>query len=139
MRVSTWAVPGSAVRTPSCCVGMARCEWACYDAMKLCYDLTMAYQDEMHRPAFPYKFKFKCSACPNDCVASIARADLSIIGTWKDEIQVDEAEVANYAACGPRYPEGCVRKLSHQVHGLGWQEADDQKPASACTACTAST
>ena len=91
---------GSAVRTPSCCVGMARCEWACFDAMKLCYDLTMAYQDEMHRPAFPYKFKIKCSACPNDCVASIARADLSIIGTWKDEIQIDQAEVANYAAAG---------------------------------------
>jgi sulfite reductase alpha subunit len=91
---------GSAVRTPSCCVGMARCEWACFDAMKICYDLTEHYQDELHRPAFPYKFKFKFSACPNDCVASIARADMSVIGTWKDDIQVDEAEVANYAAVG---------------------------------------
>ena len=86
---------GSSFRTPSCCVGMARCEWACYDAMKLCYDLTMAYQDEMHRPPFPYKFKLKCAACPNDCVAAIARADLSIIGTWKDEIQVDESAVTS--------------------------------------------
>jgi sulfite reductase alpha subunit len=91
---------GSSMRTPSCCVGMARCEWACYDAMKLCYDLTMAYQDEMHRPPFPYKFKIKCSACPNDCVASIARADLSIIGTWRDDIRVDDAEVAKAAAAG---------------------------------------
>ncbi len=91
---------GSAVRTPSACVGMARCEWACYDTMKLCYDLTMNYQDELHRPPFPYKFKFKCAGCPNDCVASIARSDLSIIGTWKDDIQVDETEVANYAASG---------------------------------------
>lgn len=91
---------GSVMRTPSCCVGMARCEWACFDAMKLCYDLTMAYQDELHRPAFPYKFKIKCSACPNDCVASIARADMSIIGTWKDEIQQDDAETAKYAAEG---------------------------------------
>ena len=91
---------GSAVRTPSCCVGMARCEWSCFDTMKLCYDVTQNYQDELHRPAFAYKFKFKFSGCPNDCVASIARADLSIIGTWKDDIQVDEAEVANYAAAG---------------------------------------
>ena len=60
----------------------------------------MAYQDEMHRPAFPYKFKVKLSACPNDCVASIARADLSVIGTWKDAIQQDDAEVAKYAAAG---------------------------------------
>jgi sulfite reductase alpha subunit len=91
---------GSAVRTPNCCVGKARCEWACFDTMKLCYDVTQNYQDELHRPAFAYKFKFKFAGCPNDCVASIARADLSVIGTWKDDIQVDDAEVANYAAAG---------------------------------------
>jgi sulfite reductase alpha subunit len=89
---------GSCMRTPSCCVGEARCEWACYDTMKLCNDLTHAYQDELHRPPFPYKFKIKCAGCPNDCVASIARADLSIIGTWKDEIQQDDDAVAEYAA-----------------------------------------
>ena len=91
---------GSCMRTPSCCVGPARCEWACYDTMKLCYDVTMAYQDEMHRPPFPYKFKLKAAGCPNDCVASIARADLSIIGTWKDDIRQDDAAVAEYAAQG---------------------------------------
>jgi len=91
---------GSDMRTPSCCVGQARCEWACYDTMKLCYDLTMNYQDELHRPAFAYKFKIKCAGCPNDCVASIARADLSVIGTWKDDIQVDEAELTKYAEAG---------------------------------------
>ena len=91
---------GSSLRTPSCCVGMARCEWSCYDAMKVCYDLTMAYQDEMHRPPFPYKFKIKCAGCPNDCVAASARSDLAILGTWKDDIQIDEAEVAKYAKNG---------------------------------------
>ncbi len=91
---------GSALRTPSSCVGQARCEWACYDTMKLCNDLTHQYQDEMHRPAFPYKFKIKCSGCPNDCVAASARADLSIIGTWKDAIRQDDAAVAEYAAAG---------------------------------------
>ncbi|UCC78634.1 MAG: dissimilatory-type sulfite reductase subunit alpha [Candidatus Zixiibacteriota bacterium] len=91
---------GSDVRTPSCCCGMARCEWACYDTMKTCYDFTMHYQDEIHRPAFPYKFKFKFSGCPNDCVASIARADMSIIGTWRDAIQIDKNAVAEYAKSG---------------------------------------
>jgi sulfite reductase alpha subunit len=88
---------GSDMRTPSCCCGMARCEWACYDTMGLTYDITMHYQDELHRPAFPYKFKFKMSGCPNDCVASIARADMSIIGTWRDDIQIDKAAVTEYA------------------------------------------
>jgi sulfite reductase alpha subunit len=91
---------GSDLRTPSCCCGMARCEWACYDTMKITYDLTMKYQDELHRPAFPYKFKFKFSGCPNDCVASIARADMSVIGTWRDAIQVDKDAVAEYADKG---------------------------------------
>ena len=91
---------GSDVRTPSCCCGMARCEWACYDTMALTQDLTMTFQDELHRPAFPYKFKFKMSGCPNDCVAAQARADMSIIGIWRDDIQMNKAEVKKYADGG---------------------------------------
>ncbi len=91
---------GSDVRTPSCCCGKARCEWACYDTMALTHFITNKFQDELHRPAFPYKMKFKMSGCPNDCVASIARADISIIGTWRDEIQVDMAKVREYADNG---------------------------------------
>ena len=91
---------GSDVRTPSCCNGMARCEWACYDTMAACYDFTQSFQDEIHRPAFPYKYKFKFAGCPNDCVASIARSDCSVIGTWKDDIQVDQAKVVEYADNG---------------------------------------
>jgi sulfite reductase alpha subunit len=49
---------------------------------------------------FPYKFKIKISACANDCVASIARSDLSIIGTWKGNIQIDQAAVRECAAKG---------------------------------------
>jgi len=108
---------GSDVRTPSCCNGMARCEYACIDTMAICHDLTNEYQDELHRPAFPYKFKIKVSGCPNDCVASIARSDCSIIGTWRDAIQQDDAAVAEYAKGGSvdiaadvvaKCPTGCM-------------------------------
>ena len=91
---------GSVVRTPSCCVGPARCEWACFDTLALTYDITRHYQDEIHRPSLPYKFKIKSSGCPNDCVAAIARADLSVIGTWRDAIDADQDEVRAYAAAG---------------------------------------
>ena len=87
---------GSNLRTPSCCLGKSRCEWSCYDTQATCYALTMRYQDEIHRPAFPYKFKFKFSGCPNDCVASIARSDLSVIGTWRDDIRIDQKAVKGY-------------------------------------------
>jgi sulfite reductase alpha subunit len=91
---------GSNMRTPSCCVGPARCEWACFDTLDACYNITQEFQDELHRPFFPYKYKFKFAGCPNDCVASIARADCSIIGTWKDDIRVDQNRVGEYAKDG---------------------------------------
>ena len=91
---------GSAMRTPSCCVGKARCEWACIDSMAICHELTHYYQDQLHRPAFPYKFKIKVAGCACDCVAAIARADMSIIGTWKGNIRIDQAEVKKYADGG---------------------------------------
>ncbi|MBF0473356.1 MAG: dissimilatory-type sulfite reductase subunit alpha [Nitrospirae bacterium] len=88
---------GSAMRTPSCCLGKSRCEWACIDTMALTNEITQHFQDEMHRPAFPYKFKFKVAGCAVDCIASIARADMSIIGTWKGDIGIKQDEVANYS------------------------------------------
>jgi sulfite reductase alpha subunit len=91
---------GSNMRTPSCCCGQARCEYACYDTMAVCNDFTQHWQDELHRPAFPYKWKFKFAGCPNDCVASIARSDMSVIGTWRDDIRVDQAAVKAYADKG---------------------------------------
>lgn len=87
---------GSNLRTPADCIGQARCEYACYDTQALCTHLTKEYQDELHRPAFPYKFKFKFDGCPNCCVASIARADMSFIGTWKDDIRIDQEAVQAY-------------------------------------------
>jgi sulfite reductase alpha subunit len=87
---------GSNLRTPADCVGAARCEYACYDTQDLCYHLTQEYQDELHRPAFPYKFKFKFDGCPNCCVASIARSDISFIGTWRDNIRIDQEAVQAY-------------------------------------------
>jgi sulfite reductase alpha subunit len=88
---------GSCFRTPTACVGMSRCEYACIDTMDLCDNVSHEFQDELHRPAFPYKFKIKVSGCANDCTAAIARADMSIIGTWRDDIRIDQAEVKNYS------------------------------------------
>jgi len=101
---------GSAMRTISCCVGQARCEKACIDSMNIAYDLTMHYQDFIHRPAWPYKFKIKVSACANDCAAASARSDLAIIGTWRDTLKIDQAGVREYVAKGLDIVEQVVRK-----------------------------
>ncbi len=82
---------GPAVRTSMSCVGAARCEQSCYDEAKAHRVVLNTFLDDMHRPSLPYKFKFKFSGCPNDCMNSIQRADMAVIGTWRDNIRTDEA------------------------------------------------
>jgi len=89
---------GPAVRTGMSCVGAARCEHSCANEQKIHRTLVNNFLDDMHRPSLPYKFKFKVSGCPNDCMNSIHRSDFSVIGTWRDDMQVDQAEVKNYVA-----------------------------------------
>ncbi|HEY0887201.1 MAG TPA: dissimilatory-type sulfite reductase subunit alpha [Ramlibacter sp.] len=81
---------GPAVRTSMSCVGAARCEQSCYDEAKAHRTVINTFTDDIHRPALPYKFKFKFSGCPNDCMNSIQRADMAVIGTWRDNMRSDE-------------------------------------------------
>lgn len=87
---------GSANRTPSACVGPARCESACIDTLDFIHNITNHVIDELHRPAFPYKFKIKASGCPNDCVSSNARSDLAVVGIWRDNIRIDQEGLQGY-------------------------------------------
>jgi sulfite reductase alpha subunit len=95
---------GPAMRTSMSCVGHARCEMSCFDEVKAHRTIINSFLDEMHRPALPYKFKFKFSGCGNDCVNAIHRADFAVIGTWRDDMKVDQAEVKAYVAkAGRKY------------------------------------
>jgi len=80
---------GPAVRTAMSCVGAARCEQSCYDEAKAHRQVINTFLDDIHRPALPYKFKFK-SGCSNDCMNSIQRSDMAVIGTWRDNMRTDE-------------------------------------------------
>ncbi|MDP1733024.1 MAG: dissimilatory-type sulfite reductase subunit alpha [Sulfuritalea sp.] len=80
---------GPAVRTSMSCVGAARCEQSCYDEAKAHKEVINAFLDDIHRPALPYKFKFKFSGCGNDCMNAIHRSDMAVIGTWRDNIRTD--------------------------------------------------
>lgn len=87
---------GPCVRTGMSCVGAARCEQSNTDEMRVHRTLLNNFTDDVHRPALPYKFKFKVSGCGNDCMNSIERSDFSIIGTWRDDMKVDQEAVAGY-------------------------------------------
>ncbi len=95
---------GPAVRTGMSCVGAARCEHSCANEQRIHRTLVNNFLDDMHRPSLPYKFKFKVSGCPNDCMNSIHRSDFSVIGTWRDDMVVDQAEVKAFVgAKGRKY------------------------------------
>jgi len=87
---------GPSVRTSMSCVGHARCEHSCFDEGRAHRTVMNTFTDDLHRPALPYKFKFKFSGCGNDCMNSIQRSDMAVIGTWRDDIQVDQKEVRNF-------------------------------------------
>ncbi|MDD3518981.1 MAG: dissimilatory-type sulfite reductase subunit alpha [Chromatiales bacterium] len=109
---------GPCVRTGMSCVGAARCEQSCTNEQRVHRTLMNRFTDDVHRPSLPYKFKFKVSGCPNDCVNAIERSDFAVIGTWRDEIKVDQAEVKAFIAkkgrdyvidnVTTRCPTGCM-------------------------------
>ena len=89
---------GPAVRTSMSCVGGARCEQSCANEHNIHRALVNNFTDDIHRPALPYKFKFKVSGCPNDCVSSIERSDMAVIGTWRDDMKIDQKAWQAYVA-----------------------------------------
>jgi sulfite reductase alpha subunit len=72
------------------CVGAARCEMSNVNEQAVLRTLVNAFLDDMHRPALPYKMKFKVSGCANDCMNSIERSDFATIGTWRDDIKINQ-------------------------------------------------
>lgn len=126
---------GGGLRTPSGCVGMARCEFACVDSMDIIQEVTRHFQDAIHRPAWPYKFKVKCSGCANDCAAAIARSDFAIIGTWRDTLKIDQNAVRDYVKNGLNIYTRVVGKCPSKA--LEWDEAKQELTVSSedCVRC----
>ncbi len=87
---------GPCVRTGMSCVGAARCEQSCANEQRIHRTLLNRFTDDVHRPSLPYKFKFKVSGCPNDCVNAIERSDFAVIGTWRDAMKIDQAKVKEF-------------------------------------------
>ena len=87
---------GAAIRTSMSCVGAARCEQSNYDEARAMREVINNLLDDMHRPSLPYKMKFKFSGCANDCVNASHRSDVAVLGTWRDDIKVDQDKVKEF-------------------------------------------
>ena len=103
---------GAGVRTSMSCVGAARCEQSCYNELKAHRMMINALLEEMHRPALPYKFKFKFSGCANDCVNATHRSDFAVLGTWRDDMRVNQDEVQKFVKARGR------KEVIDQVIGM---------------------
>ncbi len=109
---------GPCVRTGMSCIGMARCEMSTCNEHAIHRHLMNNFTDDVHRPALPYKFKFKVSGCPNDCQNAIERSDFAVIGTWRDDMKINQEEVKAFVAkkgrdyvidnVTTRCPTGCM-------------------------------
>ncbi len=151
---------GPAVRTSMSCVGAARCEQSCYDEGRAHRTVLNNFLDDIHRPSLPYKFKFKFSGCPNDCMNSIQRSDMAVIGTWRDNIRTDETLARKWFAkhgmnelvndvVAPLPDQGDPARGRRQVaEGAptisavkvsATRRPSTSRTATACAACTAST
>jgi sulfite reductase alpha subunit len=89
---------GAGVRTSMSCVGAARCEQSCFDEARAMRAVINNMLDDMHRPSLPYKFKAKFSGCANDCVNATHRSDFAVLGTWRDDMKVDQDKFKEYLA-----------------------------------------
>lgn len=87
---------GPCVRTSMSCIGAARCEQSNLDEQRIHRAVINNFTDDIHRPALPYKFKFKISGCGNDCMNAIERSDFAIIGTWRDDMRVNQEAFKEY-------------------------------------------
>ncbi len=130
---------GPCVRTAMSCVGAARCEMSNCNEHAAQRWLVNNFTDDVHRPALPYKFKFKISGCPNDCQNAIERADFAVIGTWRDDMRVDQAEFKKYVeAKGRQYIiDNVITRCPTQALGLNDDDtiAVDNRNCVRCMHC----
>ena len=130
---------GPCVRTAMSCVGAARCEMSNTNEHAAQRWLVNNFTDDVHRPALPYKFKFKISGCPNDCQNAIERADFAVIGTWRDDMRVDQAEFKKYVeAKGRQYIiDNVITRCPTQALGLNDDDtiAVDNRNCVRCMHC----
>ena len=92
---------GDDIRNLECCIGPARCEHSLIDTIGLHYALGVATLEDQQFPRFPHKFKIRIAGCPNDCIRSIQRADLAIVGVFRDLPRVNDQQLQHWIRVVP--------------------------------------
>ena len=91
---------GDDIRNIESCMGATLCEWDLIDAPRIRDVMGREMLEDQQFPRFPHKFKIKISGCPNDCVRAIQKADLAIVGVFKDLPIINESELHEWVEAG---------------------------------------
>jgi|TARA_B100000315_G_C14583451_1_gene591708 sulfite reductase alpha subunit len=84
------------LRTVKGCIGPARCDVGVFDTIAFRQAFTNHFLDDMQYPRFPHKIKTKTAGCPNDCVYGAHKAEIHIIGTFKDAPKIDQEKLIKW-------------------------------------------
>ena len=100
---------GDDYRTSEECIGAARCSTSLYDTMGFREAWYKRFLDDVLYPRFPHKMKCKFAGCPNDCVRSIQKADIAVIGVFRDLPKINQEKVAQWVKDGGNIANVCAR------------------------------
>lgn len=86
---------GDDFRRPVECLGPVRCENALIDTIGIMryFMGEEGYLDDIQFPRFPHKCKIKISGCSNDCARGSHKADIFIVGVFRDAPKVDQEKL----------------------------------------------
>jgi sulfite reductase alpha subunit len=97
------------LRTVKACIGKARCDVALLDTIAFRQAFTERFLDDMQYPRFPHKIKTKAAGCPNDCVFGAHKAEIFVVGVFRDAPIVDQEKLADWVAKGGDIAHVCSR------------------------------
>ena len=89
---------GDAFRNTTACIGQVLCEYANTDTLDVRDKFYDRYNDYAKYPTFPHKVKLKISGCPLDCARATQKADIGIVGSWKNAPLVDKEKMKELSA-----------------------------------------
>nr|AAK48716.1 dissimilatory sulfite reductase alpha subunit [sulfate-reducing bacterium AK-01] len=145
---------GSNLRTPSDCIGEARCEYACYDTQALCHFLTNEYQDNCTARLSRTSSSSSLTAAPTaawlplpvpTCPSSEPGATTSALIRMRSPLtlaaNIRPTPALTKTATGEhltsrRKSSTCAHRL-HEVQAASWKSTTKSAPA-ACIASTLS-
>ena len=123
---------GDDFRTSEECIGPAKCDVALIDTLGLRQAWYGRFLDDMQYPRFPHKIKLKIAGCPNDCVRSCQKADISVIGVFRDKPVILPDRLAAWREAGRDLQAICS---GCRAHAMRLRDDEIEIDEDLCTHC----